>query len=360
MYKIFFHHWFTSERVRRIRQRCSGGRHPGSSGVRFGVHSKLVRKSTFRGNRSLSRFLSKTRTKLTPSLRHVTQRKPSVTGRKAAADKIVPTGEILPRSFHITMQLQKKSLKKTTSATPKKLPDYEERFAELYDKALALGLSPKELCALTGVKRLQSVGTTTCRLARFFGRLVSLVRHARPFCRYMKFLTALLLLAVIFQCCYFGLHSQKGWVSLFVEREKLETEPCVVDMPARVQNGMMPPLDCKVCQDLRRVSRRSSLSHLDFESKHAYSGVPVVVTDGASNWTALQSFSLNFFKDLYQDAALRMSRSACQFFPYKTEFKSLEEVLNMTAERSKLPWYIGCDNGAKNHFIFLSALTENL
>jgi hypothetical protein len=36
----------------------------------------------------------------------------------------------------------------------------------------------------------------------------------------------------------------------------------------------------------------------------------------------------------------------CQFFPYKTEFRSLREVLNMSPQRARLdygsdPWYVG-------------------
>lgn len=74
----------------------------------------------------------------------------------------------------------------------------------------------------------------------------------------------------------------------------------------------------------------------------------MVVQDGARNWTALHTFSFDFFKTLYGDEspALENFRFACQFFPYQTEFHSLREVFNMTDERSKLvdgskPWYIG-------------------
>ncbi|KAH7981296.1 hypothetical protein HPB49_022991 [Dermacentor silvarum] len=229
------------------------------------------------------------------------------------------------------MQLQKKTLLKR--APPKKLLDYEARFTELHSKALALGLSPKELYELPSVKRLQRLGISPWLLARLLGQLAGFIRSAKPSYRCVRLLFALIVVGVVFQFWCYSLHSQKGWVSLFVERHKLESEPCVVDMPAKIQNGMMPPVDCDICKNLKKVSRR-----------YAYTGTPVVVTDGASNWTALQSFSLSFFENVYQNSALKTSRNACQFFPYKTEFKSLEEVFNMSAERSRLPWYIGWSN----------------
>ncbi|XP_040065364.1 uncharacterized protein LOC8024873 [Ixodes scapularis] len=113
-------------------------------------------------------------------------------------------------------------------------------------------------------------------------------------------------------------------------------------MPARVQSALMPPVDCAMCRGLKSIERKTSLSQWDFEQNHAYTGVPVVVTDGASNWTALRSFSLEFFKNVYASASAKTSKSYCQFFPYKTEFRSLFEVFNMSAQRSRQPWYIGC------------------
>ncbi|KAL3186543.1 hypothetical protein MRX96_027357 [Rhipicephalus microplus] len=221
--------------------------------------------------------------------------------------------------------------------------DYETRFAELHSKALALGLSRKELFELPSVKILQRVGSSPS-LTQLLSQVGGFIRTVKPSRRCVRFLLALLVVVVTVQFWYYSLHTQKGWVSLFVERNKLESEPCIVDMPPKIQNAMMPPVDCTICKNLKKVSRRSSLSRYDFETEYAYTGIPVVVTDGASNWTALQTFSLSFFENVYQNAAFKMSRNACQFFPYKTEFRSLEEVFSMSAERSRLPWYIGWSN----------------
>lgn len=60
-----------------------------------------------------------------------------------------------------------------------------------------------------------------------------------------------------------------------------------------------------------------------------------------TNWTATTVFSFTFFKSLYDG-----EDANCQFFPYKTEFKSLQDVFDMSASRSLLekgtkPWYVG-------------------
>jgi hypothetical protein len=67
------------------------------------------------------------------------------------------------------------------------------------------------------------------------------------------------------------------------------------------------------------------------------------VTDAMSNWTALESFSFEFFKELYADSTAQYN---CQFFPYETEFTSLAQVFNMSSHRASLklgakPWYVG-------------------
>ena len=71
---------------------------------------------------------------------------------------------------------------------------------------------------------------------------------------------------------------------------------------------------------------------------YAYSGRPVIISDALVNWTAKDTFSYNFFRSLYKTSSSRHSRR-CQFFPYKTEFRSLEEALSMSNERfTSQPW----------------------
>jgi len=73
----------------------------------------------------------------------------------------------------------------------------------------------------------------------------------------------------------------------------------------------------------------------------------VIVRDAQANWTATDVFSYEFFRELYTEefggSSARSQR--CQFFPYKTEFRSLGEALTMSDQRrSSRPWYFGWSN----------------
>ncbi|XP_029035492.1 uncharacterized protein LOC114872452 [Osmia bicornis bicornis] len=121
-------------------------------------------------------------------------------------------------------------------------------------------------------------------------------------------------------------------------------DKCLAEFPSFTQNIFRPAEDCSMCQDVQQVDRISNVEPVSFEERYAYTGRPVVITDATTNWTAPKVFSFSFFKSLYegQDAN-------CQFFPYKTEFKNLQEVFNMSTSRSLLekgtkPWYVGWSN----------------
>ena len=80
--------------------------------------------------------------------------------------------------------------------------------------------------------------------------------------------------------------------------------------------------------------------------RYAYTGKPVVIIDGMKNWTAQNVFDFEFFKKIYTERMGEWSQHNCQFFPYKTEFKHLGQVFNMSKERAYLlkgtePWYVG-------------------
>lgn len=68
------------------------------------------------------------------------------------------------------------------------------------------------------------------------------------------------------------------------------------------------------------------------------------------NWTAPEVFSFDYFKEVYGEGEklAQGKSSSCQFFPYKTEFRSLKEALSMDFSRAhyndsngSTPWYIG-------------------
>ncbi|CAK9799342.1 hypothetical protein ANTQUA_LOCUS1995 [Anthophora quadrimaculata] len=119
---------------------------------------------------------------------------------------------------------------------------------------------------------------------------------------------------------------------------------CLADVPSFTQKIFRPAEDCSMCRNVQQVDRISNVDPAAFEERYAYSGRPVVITDATINWTATKVFSFPFFKSLYDG-----EDANCQFFPYKTEFKSLQDVFDMNVDRSSLekgtkPWYVGWSN----------------
>lgn len=108
------------------------------------------------------------------------------------------------------------------------------------------------------------------------------------------------------------------------------------------------PENCDICKNVQKINKVSNITPEEFEIKYIVKSEPVVIKDAAKNWSAMKVFSFEFFKNLYE-ANDYEGEDNCQFFPYKTEFNSLREVFNMSAERSNLkdgtlPWYVGWSN----------------
>ena len=106
--------------------------------------------------------------------------------------------------------------------------------------------------------------------------------------------------------------------------------------------------DCEMCRDLKTVPVVYDISKEEFEDKYAYTSKPVLVKEGTTNWTAMQTFNYAYFKELYVNTkgALDEVEEQCQFFPYQTNFLELRDAFNMTDERANYneneePWYIG-------------------
>ncbi|XP_074109984.1 bifunctional arginine demethylase and lysyl-hydroxylase JMJD6 [Cotesia typhae] len=124
----------------------------------------------------------------------------------------------------------------------------------------------------------------------------------------------------------------------------LQFQKCLIEPPDIFQKIFRPAEDCSMCQSIQQVEKLANIDPDFFEQRYAYSGKPVVITDATVNWTAAQLFSFSFFKSLYHGRAAN-----CQFFPYKTGFKSLQDVFNMSEDRILLkpgsePWYVGWSN----------------
>uniref|UniRef100_A0A336MQ43 CSON002439 protein n=1 Tax=Culicoides sonorensis TaxID=179676 RepID=A0A336MQ43_CULSO len=146
-------------------------------------------------------------------------------------------------------------------------------------------------------------------------------------------------------------------------------------MPNSVSLAFRPMQSCNFCRNVKEIPILSNISPEDFERRFAYSGAPVIVKDAAKNWTATEVFSFDYFRDLYL-AALddTKNKANCQFFPYKTEFKTLSEAFQMDEARARYqpgtkPWYFGwsnCDEEIgrelRQHYgrpYFLPKLSEN-
>lgn len=132
-------------------------------------------------------------------------------------------------------------------------------------------------------------------------------------------------------------------LNLFTEKE------CIVAMPNDLLKAFRKADNCDFCHDVNQVARVENISPSEFEKKFAYNGKPVIITDATKNWTALEVFDFWYFKNVYENSRKYQKKMNCQFFPYKTEFKSLLEALSIPEDRVNYesgtkPWYFGWSN----------------
>lgn len=127
-------------------------------------------------------------------------------------------------------------------------------------------------------------------------------------------------------------------------------ENCVISMPNALSQAFRKPENCDFCQSISEIARVANISSIDFEQNFAYNAWPVIVTDATLNWTALNIFNFWYFQRLYRFANDSSNDEMnCQFFPYNTEFKTLQEALSIPNERVNYehgtrPWYFGWSN----------------
>ncbi|XP_041453612.1 uncharacterized protein LOC121406810 [Lytechinus variegatus] len=167
------------------------------------------------------------------------------------------------------------------------------------------------------------------------------------------FLFALFSNGVISEDSFLGsvhYHISKFYVETY-DGAFLDKEHCIMPLHEVVQDLFRPPiLNCSMCAGMTSVDIRTNLTTDEFKAKYAYSSRPLLVTDGMDGWTALDTFSFQFFQEVYAvgSKALKSAEDDCQFFPYKTDFEKLGDVFNMTVDQAYLrdgsnskPWYIG-------------------
>lgn len=215
--------------------------------------------------------------------------------------------------------------------------EVQESFRKIYEKAQSLGLKHDDLASLNSVKRL-----------RCCSKIAQLPAVPKKFILFGVLVGFLAVFAGVF---HLELYSRRGlakfWLTVY-HNYNLEKEKCIFLLPDKMIDVFRPPVDCSMCKDVVSVDRVKSLEYHVFEEKYAYSGRPVVVVDGAKNWTAMEVFSFDFFRSVYSEDSpvLENFEKNCQFFPYKTEFRNLREVFQMSMERAQMtdgskPWYIG-------------------
>ena len=176
-------------------------------------------------------------------------------------------------------------------------------------------------------------------------------------------------------------------VTIWLKYNKFEVitqEECALPIPEFLNSITRPLVDCNMCMGLNEIPSVDFISKETFRSKYAYTAVPLLVKNSASNWSATRVFDFEFLKNLYLKKQkikcgkncfkkLKKTKKAsfsdiwskkstayehyneniedeldtCQFFGYKTKFKSLNEVFNMNIDnliigsKGFTPWYIG-------------------
>ena len=129
--------------------------------------------------------------------------------------------------------------------------------------------------------------------------------------------------------------------------ETLESK-CIIGESLYVTEMARPLVQCSMCRNIDSIPVEYAISAEDFNRKYAYTSVPVLIKDATGTWSAMSTFSYQYFKQLYLGTynALKTVEEDCLFFPYKTEFDRLGDVFNMSDERANFqegeePWYIG-------------------
>lgn len=242
--------------------------------------------------------------------------------------------------------------------------DIEKEFQKLYDQALRMGLTNDDLERLNILNEIKWNGS-----------------YMKIFLRYLLIFIVVIGVVYMSIVCVFLFDWPvqqetlvQAWMKLY--GADIDSEQCVISMPEMISDIFRPPVECSFCVNVTEVKTVYNISQDEFEELYAYTGVPVIIGDGTVNWTAPDHFSFEFFQEIYKEGsqALENQERNCQYFPYKTSFQRLGEVMSMSRERARMedgsePWYIGwsnCDFSAANtlrsHYkrpYFLPKLSES-
>lgn len=119
----------------------------------------------------------------------------------------------------------------------------------------------------------------------------------------------------------------------------ISKNPCLFSNNYLLMEASRPLTDCKLCLNVSQAMILNSLSQRQFENL-AYSAQPLLVKNAVQNWTALNQFNLNFFRELFLQKEENV-QTDCQFFPFRTKFLRLEDILSSKDIEYDKSWYIG-------------------
>lgn len=140
-------------------------------------------------------------------------------------------------------------------------------------------------------------------------------------------------------------------IAVVLNGKEISLNRCIIENNYFLMEMTRPITDCKICENIDNFTVLRNVTQEEF-SHYAYLGHPLLVKGGCLNWAALEVFNFDFFKKLYSSTpgAYESVEDECQFFPFRTTFLSLQEVLNMPEGRAKMvapdseAWYIGWSN----------------
>ena len=126
----------------------------------------------------------------------------------------------------------------------------------------------------------------------------------------------------------------------------INESPCVLHAPMGFGEIMHPIVNCSMCKGLTEAPRLTNLSRHEFMERHAHSSRPIVVVGAASHWPAIDIFSYDYFKGLYQSHpdGIETDMNTGQFFSYSSNIKNLKELFELSSESAAMEterWYIG-------------------
>ena len=106
---------------------------------------------------------------------------------------------------------------------------------------------------------------------------------------------------------------------------------------------------CDFCNHGFRVDKVSNISQNQYQDTYAYTGRPLVIQNTIKHRKAFTNFNVTFFQQLLTRFQNDENQFDCQFFPYKTNFKTVFEAFHASfnvpnfQEKSQF-WYIGWAN----------------